>query len=209
MPLVAYILVVAEPGHCLLHAHATEDELGELRRKRIEKLPNKAPSSLGEPPEFKKYQRASDGPAFYFNRPPSAAGIIPVTLLHPIFGQFVDDCDTHMPKREDNALVFALSKAMSEFYDDEDSRASHFREILAEHGIEMVATRIEGTKYQTDGDMQTKRHRYLIAEVKGEIGSKGAEPLFQVGWYYQESTKKPAQDKGGSPLPCLLIYLFG
>jgi hypothetical protein len=209
MSLVAYILVVAAPGHRLPHALATEDDIGELRRRRIERLPNKAPSTLGEPPEFKKYQRASDGPAFYFNRPPSAAGIIPVTLLHPIFGQFVDDCDTHMPTREDNTLVFALSKAMSEFYDNEDSRATEFRDILAAHGIEMRATRIEGTKYQTDGDIQMEFNRYTIAEVKGEIGSKGAEPLIQVGWYYQESTKKAAQDKGGSCLPCLLIYLFG
>lgn len=198
--------VAAGHHHIIL---PNNDKLGELRRALISKLPRKAPSSLGEPLEFGKYQQGTDGPVFYFNRPPSAAPTTPVTLLHPIFGQFVDDCEAHVPIKEDNAFAFALSTAMSEVYGDEKDRVAKFHEVLANHSIFMSATKFDGTKYGTDGDMQCNGYRYVISEVKLEIGSKGAEPLFQGGWYYQESMKKPSTTSVGSPLPCLLIYLFG
>jgi len=105
--------------------------------------------------------------------------------------------------------VFLDHRSFLQIYTDEDTRASKFRETLAENDIVMTATRIDGTKYSTDGDMHWKNFRYLILEAKLEIGAKGAEPLFQAGWYYQEFTKKPTIKSLGSPLPCLLISLCG
>jgi hypothetical protein len=72
---------------------------------------------------------------------------------------------------------------MSQIYANETARAAKVREILANYGIEMMATKVDGTEYTTDGDIQFKRLRFLIIEVKLEIGSKGAEPLFQVIGY--------------------------
>jgi hypothetical protein len=156
---------------------------------------------LGEPLEFKKYQESAHGPAFYCNRPPSAASSIPATLFHPIFGQFVDDCETHVPTREDNAFAFALWSRLSPILDDEDGRATTFREIFQENNIIMSMTTIEHTKYRTDGDMHRNALRYLINEVKAEIGAKGAEPLFQAAWYYQEFCKHPAKKGIGVASP--------
>ena len=111
--------------------------------------------------------------------------MIPVTLNHSIFGQFVDNCKTHIPTKEDNDLAFALSSVMSELYNNENDRATEFRMVLHQHGIDIQETFLEGTRCHTDGDMQFNRICYLILEIKMEIGSKGAEPLFQAIWYYQ------------------------
>ncbi|KAF8802373.1 hypothetical protein BYT27DRAFT_7173144 [Phlegmacium glaucopus] len=199
----------ARPGSRVRLSSILHDELGELRRIHIEKLPRRAPSTLGQPSEFHNLQRVSalKGPAFHFDRPPSAATTIPPTLHHPIFGKFIDDCQMHVPTREDNALVLALS-ALSQIFENETARAAAFREILKNHGIMTIATGVEGTEYKTDGDMQYNGLRYLIIEVKLEIGSTGAEPLFQAILYYLESMRKQMTTSLGSPLPCLIIYLF-
>jgi hypothetical protein len=98
---------------------------------------------------------------------------------------------------------------MSELYDNENDRATAFRKVLREHGIAIQETFLEGTRCHTDGDMQCNSIRYLILEVKMEIGSKGAEPLFQAIWYYQRSMERTSNDNPSSALPCLLILLFG
>jgi hypothetical protein len=77
-----------------------------------------------------------------------------VTLLHPIFGEFIDDCK-HQPTDRDNTLVLELSTAMSAFYTGEDGRARRIREIFANYGIHLVRTRIERTGYETDSDPPT------------------------------------------------------
>jgi hypothetical protein len=97
---------------------------------------------------------------------------------------------------------------MSRMYENETARAAKFREILADYGIVTMATKVDGTEFTTDGDMQYQRLRFLIIEVKLEIGSKGAEPLFQAIWYYLEAMRQ-ALKSTGSPLPCFILYLFG
>jgi len=83
---------------------------------------------------------------------------------------------SYEPTDEDNKLVMALSGDMSGFFKDEGERSAKFREILRDHGIDLTASTIEYTKYTTDGDMRRGGSLYTIAEVKNEIGSKGAEP---------------------------------
>lgn len=98
---------------------------------------------------------------------------------------------------------------MSGFFEDENARASKFREVLREHDIDIVAATIDYIKCTTDGDQQLKGFRYLIVEIKNEIGSKGAEPHAQAISYYIRSTKSFASDKPGFRFPCILITLFG
>lgn len=196
-----------KPESSLVPLRTPQDDLGNRRRARNNNLPDGSPSTLGEPSEFKKHQQSPT--AFHFNRPPSAAATIPVTLNHSIFGQFVDDCKTRLPTKEDNDLALAVSSVMSELYDNENDRATAFRKVLREHGIDIQVTFLEGTRCHTDGDMQCDCIRYLILEVKMEIGSTGAEPLFQAIWYYQRSMERISNDNPSSALPCLLILLFG
>jgi hypothetical protein len=181
----------------------------QARQKRNRRAANKAPSKGGIPKEFEKLQRGPDGPVFAFYRPPYAAPSIPIALLHPVFAQFVDDCQNHTPTADDNKLVLTLSTDMSEFFADEKSRAARFREILMEHGIMLAASEIEGSLCKTDGDIRWKGLCYLILEAKNELGGGGAEPLFEAILYYLKCMRKWSEKDARSRLPCLIMYLSG
>ncbi|EGO23318.1 hypothetical protein SERLADRAFT_391072 [Serpula lacrymans var. lacrymans S7.9] len=57
--------------------------------------------------------------------------------------------------------------------------------------------------------MQSQGHRYVIAEYKNETGNASAEPYFQAIGYYLEGTRDKAVKFSRSPLPCLLLAIFG
>jgi hypothetical protein len=185
------------------------DDVQQARRKRNQRAADKPPSTTGIPKEFEKLQSAPGGPLFAFYRPPSAVSTVPITLLHPVFGQFVDDRQNHIPTKEDNDFVLSLSREMSKFYIDEKARATEFRKILMEHGIMLAASEIEGSLCRTDGDLRWKGLCYVILEAKNELGGGGAEPLFEALLYYLKSMRKRSEEEECPRLPCLIIYLSG
>lgn len=100
---------------------------------------------------------------------------------------------------------------MSNIIAGEEDRVSKFHEVFGAHGLNAEKSIVPGRKYNTDGDIHHKGYRYVIVEAKAEIRSKGAEPFLQAACYYREFTRVHATKKEGtgSPLPCILIYLFG
>ena len=180
----------------------------QKRRTYLQNIGPKAPSIAGRPKEFRGQQANSDQ-LIYCNRPSHATTVIPVTLLHPVFGQFLDDKDMLEPTAPDNKLVREFSAVMAQIYDTEEERRAEILAQLRKWDIDLHGTTIEGTLYRTDADMQHKGDRYGLAEVKNEIGSKGAEPNAQAAAYYLESTRRRAVDCPKSPLPCFLLYIFG
>lgn len=180
-----------------------------MRKQYLGHARQQAPSTAGQPKDFAQ-QQMDHRTAILCGRPRGVAGTIPVTLLHPIFGAFLDDIQTHQPTEEDNALALHLSETMANFHPNETERATAIRDVLmTKGGITLMTTTIEGTKYTTDGDLQHNRHRYLIAELKNEVSSGKTEPTAQAAMYYLESTRALAPDNPKSSLPCLLLYIFG
>jgi hypothetical protein len=116
-----------------------------LRRAYLDGKPPQAPSILGVPSQFMKEQARSER-TIYCNRPPDAFHPIPVTLLHPVFGQFVDDTENLEPTAEDNRLVRDLAAVMSSFHDTETQRGDQIREKLFKSNIQLVQTGIEGSQ---------------------------------------------------------------
>jgi hypothetical protein len=97
---------------------------------------------------------------------------------------------------------------MSKFFPSEADRAQKFREVLREHGIDTSSTLIERTNFQTDGDMQFRGCRYVIIEIKNEIGAQGAEPYAQGALYYFHSIQDFAVSNKFN-FPCIVITVFG
>ena len=183
------------------------DSVGRERSRYLGQTKSMAPSAAAQPKEFAKRQ-GNPATAIHCDRPRHATNTIPVTLLHPVFGEFLDDIQTHESTAEDNKLVVDFSEAMADVYEKEMSRGAKIREVLGDAGITLVGSVIEGTSYTTDGDMQHYPHRYVIAELKNEIGSKAAEPYAQAATYYLESTRKLAPHCPKSSLPCFLLYIY-
>jgi hypothetical protein len=92
------------------------------RQRFSAELPTTAPSALGFPSDFCEFQEKQNQ-KIVWSRPRTADATIPVTLLHPIFRQFIDNCKNHQPMQEDNKLVLELMGTMSNFFPDENARA--------------------------------------------------------------------------------------
>ena len=175
-----------------------------LRKKFCDGRGPKAPSSGANPVTFLKDQKMG---TIYCNRPSDTPDTIPVTLLHPIFGQFMDDCEKHSPTAEDYTLAAELTVVMRRFYSLEKQRQAEILKVFHNANIIINGSRIGD--YTTDGDLSVGLLRYLIAEMKNEIGSQGAEPYLQGILYHLESTRDQALQYLHSVLPCMIISLFG
>jgi hypothetical protein len=181
-------------------------DLAHARLDWIKRFPSKAPSEQGKPKQFASDQRKST-PAFHFNRPPSTAATIPITLFESIFAQFQEDCEAYTPTAKDHAFVLKLSLSMSGFYDDEEKRAAQAREDVGTYGLDFLAAAIGA--YMTDGDLRWKEFCYALLEYKGEIGAGGADPPFQAIWYYVAFMRPLCAENIFSNLPCFVLYAFG
>jgi hypothetical protein len=119
------------------------------------------------PAEFFAIQ---EGKQYLCSRPRAAADPVPVTLLVPIFAEFVDDCQNHQPTADDNKFVQQLSEQMCQHYANESLRMYAFRQLLRDIGIELEASAVDRTKCTTDGHLMSPCGKFalVIAEGKNE-----------------------------------------
>jgi len=96
------------------------DPIKVARSEFLKGLPSKAPSDSSHPSSFHGWQR-NPTTQIRCGRPHDPEETIPAMLLHPAFGQFLDDCKTHSITKEDNAFIRKFANAMSEVYDNEKS----------------------------------------------------------------------------------------
>lgn len=183
-----------------------EDSLARTREDWKRKFPSRAPSSQGRPKTFAADQKKTP-PEFYFNRPPSAAATVPITLYNAVFAKFQEDCETYTPTKEDHAFVLKLSVSMSKFYDTEEERAAQARSDMGTYDLDFLAAKLRS--YATDGDMRWKEFCYAILEYKLEMCSGGAEALFQAGWYYTAFMRDLLAANRSCHFPCFILYAFG
>ena len=178
---------------------------------RVEYLKNNkpaAPSSAGQSNAFAERQEKPNM-RIECNRPPSTAPPTPPTLLHRVFGEFLDMCASGNVGAEDHDLALNLSRAMSLFYETELSRAQTIRDLFERYGLFFKCTEISNQTYTTDGSIFLNQFQYALLEVKNEIGRKGAKPYAQAALYYLESNRPRAAKWAHSVLPCLVVVVFG
>ncbi|KDQ19682.1 hypothetical protein BOTBODRAFT_143115 [Botryobasidium botryosum FD-172 SS1] len=140
------------------------------------------------PVDFFKAQEDVKGPLVYCNRPLSATSI-PVTLLHPVFGTFVDDSQNYAPAATDYAFVFDLTLSMSGYFSSEDERRDAFIKLLFDYYEIQLSPSEIGAGYRTDGHVIVGGFIPALTEAKGKFASDGAEPYFQGCTYYVEAYK--------------------
>lgn len=173
-----------------------------------------SPSSDSRPSAFRRAQKDKNT-QIPCGRPRYDEEGIPATLLHPVFGQFIDDCQAdHKMKEDDNTFVSKLANAMSAIYVDEKERVNALNNVFKSAQLEFVIDhKVRDTLHATDADMHILLggfvHPYVIAEVKNEAATSSSEPYMQAAAYYLELTKEYAAKLSGSSLPCFLLILFG
>jgi hypothetical protein len=183
--------------------------LWQRQRQQYKYRDTRAPSQLAQTAEFQELQKNN---ATFYNcgRPANLESSIPLTLLHPIFGQFVEDAKTVAPTRHDYATADKLRREMCEFYPKEADRRHKFCLAFEEYGIHIYAGNIGASQDSTDGHFCKCNHPMLIAEIKNDIGWKGAEPYLQALLYYCIFCDQyKLWDDGATCHPCLIIFLAG
>ena len=132
---------------------------------------------------------------------------MPLSLLHPVFGKYIDDAENYVPTSDDVQFLLAFVRAMANIYKFEDGRKDALLTLFNEHNIPVKSTMIG--RFTTDCDLSIGSFRFLIGEFKNEIGSKAAEPFFQAILYFLEATRKFAAQNLNSVLPCIIVLIFG
>lgn len=54
------------------------------------------------------------------NLPYDCPTALPLSLLHPAFGKFIDDAEIYVPTSDDAKFLLAFVKAMTDIYEVED-----------------------------------------------------------------------------------------
>lgn len=148
------------------------------------------------------------------SRPLEAEDPIPVTLMEPIFAEFLDDCQTYKPTDEDNCFVRNLSYQMSMFHPTELARMDEFREQLKAYKITLGNDTVGRTQCQTDDHLMVDKFPVVIAKGNNEIGSGGGDPFAQALIYYHLFIQNLDNDELKvarlcSVFPCFHIIVFG
>ena len=173
----------------------------------------KATGALLADAKLATFSATQEEEEYLCNRPRRAADSLPVTLLEPIFAEFVDGCQNHQPTVCDNDFVWHLSEKMSSFYPDELTRMNVFRQLLHDYGIILDASMVGSTKCTTDGHLLSRNGKFVqvILEVKNEIGSDGAEPFAEAMLHYRKFMEESKTEIVGlrSVIPCIHIIVFG
>ena len=181
------------------------EQLAQDRQRFCHQRKPDAPSNGGNPQKFHDAQKKDTH--IPCNRPSGFSTTLPPTLLHPVFGNFIDDAENSIPTADDVKFLHAFVAVMRNIYDEEHIRKETVLKLFRKHGMDAKPTMIGN--FTTDGDLSIGEFRLLIAEFKNEVGSKGAEPFFQAILYYLEATRNLASEYHNSVLPCIIVLIFG
>ncbi|CAG7849900.1 SubName: Full=Uncharacterized protein {ECO:0000313/EMBL:CCA77651.1} [Serendipita indica DSM 11827] len=198
----------ASPHDELLKRKREDDEGPDAKRRKIlESLKiarSLAPSSASPKELFAHYKGKID-----VNRPTADPETIPISLLHEVFGKFLDSYQTHQPTAEENRLFNNLQEAMLMEYRNEGDRAYKFKSLFSEeYGIKLEASLVSNTAYTTDGHLQIDGHPLIITEAKDDVTSSKAAAHLQAFAYYLQFIKKRKPEEVGRT-PCFLVYYIG
>ena len=182
------------------------DKIVQTRKNFCSKRKSDRPSNGGYPRNFLPRQYELDQ-RIACNRPHGLPAELPLSLLHPVFGEFVDDAENYVPTPNDVPFFLEFVQAMANVYKVENKRRETVLTIFQKYNMHINPTSIG--EFRTDGDLSSGKFRYLIFEFKNEIGATGAEPFFQAILYYLEATRKFAGEHHNSVLPCIIVLIFG
>ncbi|KAK2462585.1 hypothetical protein APHAL10511_005318 [Amanita phalloides] len=157
---------------------ATQSTGTNISAKWLSLMPVIAPSSAAQFDAFAAQQNDKTK-AIYVGRPSSTMSLIPTALLHPVFGEFLDNCEQYKPTADDNSFALELSREMSKLIKYEHKRRHILVDILLKHNI---------------------------VAIPASVGNSTKEPASSRNYQTDGSSEVPSPWR---KLPCLLLILCG
>jgi len=115
------------------------DQISQDREKFCSERKSDAPSNGGKPQNFLPGQSEPDQ-RIPCNRPYGCPTALPLSLLHPIFGEFVDDAENYVPTPDDVPSFLAFVVAMANIY-MEDGRRDAVLTLLPDDNGPLLASK--------------------------------------------------------------------
>jgi len=147
---------------------------------------------------------------FVTHRPPRLDAI-PLDLLHPVFGEFVQNYQNNLPNTADVQLVESLQGTFPKYWDKELDQCEEFRSILAEHykEIELSPGSVGGTTRTTDGHVSIKGLLIVVFEGKRVGGDAEVQGSMFPLTAFRARLEKLGLLGSRFPFPSIIITLIG
>jgi hypothetical protein len=156
-----------------------------------------------------------NNPKFYYDRPRSAASPLSLAHYHPVFSNFMRDCESVLPGKRDYETATALADAMAGYYISEHARMHEIKKIFCDFGIQLSADDVfnmdlqKGSKYTVDALLKTPDgHPILLVEGNNEVGDSNGDAMYQACSYYYKIIYYVANQKPGI-FPAFLLTVVG
>ena len=182
---------------------AEEELLDGIERGR--KL-STAPSSLGNASDYIAVQKQK----LLYNGYPKSLQPPPLVLYHPVFANFVNDCETIDLEFDSHVMATQFIEGMTDTYNIEDDRRDKFHKLCKDWlGFELVLGSISilGKNYSTDGCIFQKNFVPVVLEVKNDNAGNAFKQACGYYWRFIQSLEEGYARK--TRLPCLLLCLTG
>ncbi|KAF8895993.1 hypothetical protein BD779DRAFT_1433827, partial [Infundibulicybe gibba] len=164
-----------------------------------------SPSDGAKPVAFRKEQE-KENYTYACGRPLETEPALPLALLHPVFGQFIDDCKNIRLTAEDLACARELQLKMSEFYYDGSDRRDCLRVILDSYSIEILSL----AQSTTTGYIEKLGRPIMICEIENEMCGSETDPSLQAFLHYHTFIRDSGLWKDYSSYhPCFIIPYIG
>lgn len=177
------------------------------RRRFLAARQTAAPSSAGIAAVFERSQQGQT--MIPFGRPEDPGCRPPIWLFHETLAKFMDDASRCQIDQKVLLLAREFKTEMCKFYKAEKLCEAAICALFGRYGIDLQKITIQGESYTTDGAACANGFYAALLEFKNEQNSGNAECLMQAIMYYLESLRKRAPKYSHSPLPCLLVLVFG
>lgn len=128
--------------------------------------------------------------------------------MHPVFGEFLDDCRSTKPTPEVFQFTLAVADAMSRYFPDEAERVEAFSRALKAHAqIHLHATAVQ----RNTTDLALRKGAYIILSVKGkkEAWPSSGDPSIQNATYYGKHIATDPKMSQSCRMPIFLLNLEG
>ncbi|KAF9002684.1 hypothetical protein BDQ17DRAFT_1542161 [Cyathus striatus] len=175
-----------------------------------------APSSLGSFRKFREFQKQENfkEQGYNYPRPVEREHRLPLTLLDPLFAEFVHNFQLVKPTEIAYECALKLRQRMNDFYDKETERAEVIREILNKLGFNIQPGQVHhnpnGSKfsYRSDGHIDISGSPVIVLEVKNEFSAAHTEPILQAVLYFDYMVKG-IKNLSQSLYPCIILTVVG
>jgi hypothetical protein len=133
-----------------------------------------------------------------------------LTLLHPVFAEFIDDAKTMGPKHIDYETASDIRDTICQFLTEKEIRAKIGEHLSRYFGLKVSSGHVGASEASTDGHITVGNHPIFILELKRELGSTHLEPTLQALAYFGLFCDQyQLWDDITSCHPCFIVHMAG